>query len=141
MACVYYYFTYTDYSRSGYWMKILICGGRDFKDKSKIYSDLDFYYNLCYENNESLSIISGMAKGADSLEWLYAKEHDLELFEFPADWKHHNNAAGPIRNKKMLDEGKPDLVLAYPTEKSVGTRHMIKIARQAGVKVIVYEGE
>ena len=116
-------------------MRILVCGGRDYTDKDKLFGVLAPYLK---EYNSDLEIITGMAKGADSLAWLFAHTYDLKMYEFPADWKHQSNAAGPIRNQKMLDEGKPDLVLAFPTENSKGTWHMIKIAKAAGVPVSIY---
>jgi UDP-N-acetylmuramoylalanine-D-glutamate ligase len=56
----------------------------------------------------------------------------VETYE--ADWDTHGKAAGPIRNKRMLDEGKPDLVVAFPGGR--GTANMISQARKAGVEVI-----
>ncbi|MEM9912925.1 MAG: hypothetical protein AAF922_19365 [Pseudomonadota bacterium] len=43
-------------------------------------------------------------------------------------------AAGPIRNKEMLDEGCPDLVVAFPGGR--GTANMVKQAQAAGVEVL-----
>jgi len=52
---------------------------------------------------------------------------------FPADWSRHGKSAGPIRNRQMLIEGRPDIVVAFPGGK--GTANMIKQAVEAGVKV------
>lgn len=112
-------------------MKILVCGGRDYTDKDKVFETLWPYFK---EYGSDLEIITGMARGADSLGWLFAHHYDLKIWEFPADWKHHSNAAGPIRNQKMLNEGKPDLVIAFPGGK--GTAHMVNISKKAGVEVI-----
>jgi hypothetical protein len=46
--------------------------------------------------------------------------------------------AGPIRKQQMLDEGKPDLVVAFPGGR--GTAHMVRIARAAGIEVIEASG-
>ncbi len=127
-------------------MRILVCGGRDFRNKKLLYDTLIEY---CYKEGlhhprdamspdpNKVSIISGMARGADSLGWLFAKDHNLEVFSFPADWKHQSNGAGPIRNQKMLDEGKPDLVIAFPTKNSKGTWDMVRRAEKANVKTII----
>lgn len=85
----------------------------------------------------SVTFISGKAKGADSLGEKYAKEWGAKVLEFPADWDKYGKRAGPIRNQQMLDEGKPDLVVAFPTKNSKGTYHMIRIAKEAGVETIV----
>lgn len=79
-------------------------------------------------------IISGMAKGADSLAIDWAVVNWLRWEEYPADWETHGKAAGLIRNQQMLDEGKPDLVVAFPGGR--GTADMIRRAEKAGVEVI-----
>lgn len=79
-------------------------------------------------------VITGGAKGADTLaaEWAHAKGYPLRIF-LPK-WKTHGHAAGPIRNATMLKEGKPDLVIAFPGGK--GTQNMKKLAQAKGVFVI-----
>jgi len=54
---------------------------------------------------------------------------------FPADWKSYGKGAGPIRNQLMLDEGKPDLVLAFHNDisSSRGTADMIRRAKKHGI--------
>ena len=83
-------------------------------------------------------IIEGGAKGADTLAWKWAR-HFLGKgseysVQFRARWDMHGKAAGPIRNKQMLDEGKPDLVISFPGGR--GTANMIKQAKAAGVEVM-----
>ena len=70
-------------------MKILVCGGRDFSNKEKVFSTL---YPYLEEYRADLQIISGMAKGADLIGWLFAHIYDLICLEFPADWKTHGKA-------------------------------------------------
>jgi hypothetical protein len=53
---------------------------------------------------------------------------------YPADWAKHGRAASPIRNQQMLDEGRPNLVVAFPGGR--GTADMVRRARSAGVEVI-----
>ena len=53
---------------------------------------------------------------------------------YRADWEGLGRKAGPIRNQQMLDEGKPDLVVAFPGGR--GTANMMRIAREAGIEVI-----
>jgi len=65
----------------------------------------------------------------------------MQLAPYPADWKRYGYKAGPIRNKQMLVEGKPDVVLAFPRgslSETRGTKDMVKQARKAGVRTIVY---
>ncbi len=115
-------------------MRILICGGRDFCDWDVLSEALEPYR---YQGD---FWIFGDAKGADCLAKAWVKTIYRDRFwenhckEYKADWATHGKAAGPIRNQQMLDEGKPDLVIAFPGGK--GTAHMVKIAKEAGVKVI-----
>ena len=110
-------------------MKVLVAGGRDFNDYDHVKSDLDSF--------NPVVIISGMARGADSLGVKYAKEEGCQLKSFPADWNRHGKSAGYKRNQQMLDEGKPDLVLIYWDGSSKGTSHMIDIAKKAGIKTVI----
>lgn len=67
----------------------------------------------------------------------WAAERTLPYMTFPANWDRFGKAAGPIRNKWMLEYGQPDLVVAFPGGK--GTAHMVKIATEAGVAVRIIE--
>lgn len=114
--------------------KILVCGGRDFNDFDSVEKELLIYLEKYMDD---LEIISGVAKGADSLAVKFAFNNELTLHKFPAEWKAYGKAAGYIRNKSMLDIGKPDLVIAFPGGK--GTKMMIELARKAGVEVKIIE--
>lgn len=118
-------------------MRILICGGRDYDDREELFYEVTH----SVEDWRNAVIISGMARGADALGVDFAKTYGLELLEFPADWDRYKKAAGPIRNQQMIDEGKPDIVLAFPTKNSRGTYDMIRRAKSHGIKTIVFEGE
>lgn len=110
-------------------MRVLVCGGRDYRDKAFLWSVLDGLGPPA-----ASEIISGMAPGADSYAAEWAQRFGFPLHKFHADWKTHGKAAGPIRNQRMLDEGKPDLVVAFPGGR--GTADMVRRARSAGVPVM-----
>ena len=125
-------------------MRILVCGGRDFNNRSFIHSTLD---KLCEDRGlrgpqdqygnwlpEGVTIISGAARGADTHASDWAVTNWCELEEYPADWKTYGKKAGYLRNQQMLDEGKPNLVVAFPGGK--GTKMMVDIAKKAGVEVL-----
>lgn len=112
-------------------MKILVCGGRDFKDGWKMHLLIDKYHN------GDATIIHGGARGADLLADKYAKKRELDCLVFKADWNKYGKSAGPIRNQQMLDEGNPDLVIAFPTKNSVGTWDMIRRSKKAGIETVV----
>jgi UDP-N-acetylmuramoylalanine-D-glutamate ligase len=113
-------------------MRVLVCGGRDYDDWSKFLDTMDQLPE--HDPYCDLTIISGGAKGADFMARIWAKYHEQEYVEYPADWKKHGKAAGAIRNQQMLDEGKPDLVVAFPGGN--GTKDMVSRVRKAGIEVI-----
>jgi hypothetical protein len=112
----------------------IIAGSRTFNDYKKLKEFCDYILSsktLSYR----IVIISGTAKGADSLGERYAQECGYECLRFPADWNKHGRAAGLIRNEEMLICA--DGVIAFSVNHSSGTEHMIKIAKAAGKKVAV----
>jgi len=112
-------------------MRVLICGSTTFNDILAIKEVIDSL-------DDDDIVIHGCARGADSIAGMLAKQRGLEVLEFPAQWTKYGKAAGPIRNKQMLDEGKPDKVYAFYAnkKKSRGTANMVKQAKAAGVPVI-----
>jgi len=110
--------------------RVLICGSRTFNDSNKMLKAL--------RQHKPTVIIHGCAKGADEMAGKFAQQFGVKEEKYPAKWDKYGKAAGCIRNQQMLDEGKPDLVLAFPTEESRGTYDMIRRARQLGVQVEVY---
>lgn len=107
-------------------MKVLVCGGRDYSDGGCVARYLTQLKPSC--------VIQGGATGADYLAMNYAQNHNVRSQTFRADWTKHGKAAGPLRNQQMLDEGKPDVVLAFPGGR--GTADMVRRAKAAGVRVI-----
>jgi hypothetical protein len=122
--------------------RVLVCGSRYWNDSFALYAFLDGL--LARHQKESRSpmvIIEGDAPGADTYAGNWAEYHpwDAELVKYPADWDKYGKAAGPIRNKQMLEEGKPTLVVAFTDnlEESKGTKNMVTQAKKAGVPVYV----
>lgn len=114
-------------------MKVLVCGGRNYNERDTVFAILD---EIHAESIISL-VINGDASGADRLSTLWALERCVPIHLGRADWKKYGRAAGPIRNQKMMDEQRPDLVVAFPG--GAGTQSMIRIAEKAGVRVEVVE--
>jgi hypothetical protein len=114
-------------------MRVLVCGGRDYTDREK----MDRVLRLVDDARGPIkTLIHGAARGADSLAAKWARDTGLdefgEVLAFPANWR-DGKRAGPIRNQQMLDEGKPELVIAFPG--GAGTADMVRRARAAGVEV------
>jgi hypothetical protein len=123
--------------------RILVCGGRDYNQwlpfrqvMEQIASERflrtkpDKYGNYLYQ----VTIIHGGARGADRMAGDWADENWIQSKEYPADWERYGRRAGYLRNKQMLEEGKPDLVIAFPGGE--GTKMMVTLAKAAKVEVI-----
>ncbi|MAK86557.1 MAG: hypothetical protein CMK96_06365 [Pseudomonas sp.] len=111
-------------------MRVLICGGRDPSPEV-----CDAVWNWVMEHCEAGDVvIHGAARGVDTQAMIAAQTiPGVKHLPFAADWNSHGKAAGPIRNSRMLKEGKPDLVVAFPGGR--GTADMVRQARLAGVEV------
>ena len=113
-------------------MKILVCGDRNWHNYHLIEQTLSDIHS----HQPIQTIIEGEARGADSLARLAGQRLGIPVMRFPADWSRYGRAAGFIRNQQMLDEGKPDLVLAFHNDiqSSKGTKDMVERARKASIE-------
>lgn len=110
-------------------IKLLVCGGRDYSDRNKAFSKLDYIH--CQRNISV--IIEGGAQGADSLARAWARSRGVICATVNAVWDKRGRGAGPQRNAAMLSLN-PDGVLAFPGGR--GTANMVQQAKDAGVKVV-----
>lgn len=140
-------------------VRVLVCGGRDFGDFSSQSGDgsampLEIikqkeaereFFNKKMDEIFKLGlpelVIEGGAKGADTCAFWWAKSRGVPVRTFRADWDKEGKKAGILRNQRMLDEGLPDLVVAFPGGE--GTADMVKRAKDAGIDVIevTYQSE
>lgn len=119
--------------------RVLVCGGRFYSDRDRVYQVLDAFHTSSFID----VLIHGDATGVDRLADQWAakqccdfgdgKKYYVEVESYPADWKKYGKAAGPIRNREMLQESKPHCVLAFPG--GPGTANMVKLAEQERVPV------
>lgn len=100
-------------------MRVLVCGGRKFNNYKMLCAVLD---GLHAKHNFTC-VIEGEAKGADRLSRAWASSRKIFVEPYPADWDTYWLGAGPIRNQQMIDEGKPDMVIAFPG--GTGTADML----------------
>ena len=128
--------------------RVLVCGGRDYSDKARLFAILDHYHR---EAGSFECLIHGAASGADSLAGEWAVARAVPVLPFPAVWddltthpvvtRHrrdgtpYNVLAGSIRNTRMLREGSPTVVIAFPGGK--GTADMVRKSHMANVPVLV----
>ena len=112
-------------------MRVLVCGGRDYgknPDGSDNDAEMDFLFNFLTDlliEHPDMIVIQGEARGADFI--------NVPVMSFPAEWNKYNNRAGPIRNLQMIQEGKPELVVAF--KGGAGTRDMINQAMKYDIEV------
>lgn len=120
-------------------MRVLVCGDREWSNIQYIREALTLF-NDCYGIT---CIIEGDCRGADKIAGIWADDVGIEHEKYPAQWDKYGKAAGPIRNKQMLDEGKPDFVLAFHEniDKSVGTKNMLLQARNRKIQTMLDIGE
>ena len=119
-------------------MKVIVAGGRDFKDYNYAMQSIASILLGIESNSDEIEFVSGHAKGADAIGEQYAKEYGYKLKLFPANWDKYGKSAGVIRNKEMAEYASPDGVLiAFWDKKSRGTANMIKEATRCGLKVCV----
>lgn len=97
-----------------------MCGGRDYKDRNLVFRVLDsFLFD---------ELVHGACPtGADFFADMWARNRGHKKVKtYPADWDAHGRAAGPIRNAFMLDDAKPNFVIAFPG--GPGTANMVALA-------------
>ncbi len=115
--------------------KIAVGGCRDFDDCEYIFGCLDEY--LSNFNNDDIAFISGHCSGVDAAAEKYAELRGFKTLLFPAEWKKYGKAAGPVRNKQMVEAA--DAVIAFWDEKSRGTKSLIDLAKKSGKYLTVFK--
>jgi len=110
-------------------LKVIVAGGRDFQN----YPLLQKKLNEIFRNRDDIVIVSGMARGADSLAVKYAEENKIRVSEFPAQWVKYGNSSGFRRNIEMARFS--DACVCFWDGKSVGTKHMIDTAKGLNLKL------
>lgn len=116
--------------------KVLVCGGRDYRDRDRIYQVLDAYLSRI---GPDMLLINGGAPGADTIAREWAVDRRVDHLTLYAKWDLFGRSAGPIRNRAMAKK-KPKRILAFHPDlaKSKGTRDMIKVAQKLGIKYKVF---
>ena len=121
-------------------LKVLICGGRNL-DHSSVWNALERNCLDMIADKLDLEmlpkvvhVIHGGARGADDAAGSWAKSEGAKVTVYKANWHRHGKSAGPIRNQRMIDEGRPDVVVALPGGR--GTQDMVNRATNSGIPVV-----
>ena len=118
-------------------MKIIIAGGRNITDESLVRKAVESSgFNIT-------EVVSGGARGVDTLGENYAKRAGIDIVTIHANWTKHGKSAGPIRNMKMAtyvvsDLSKKGGLIAIWDGASRGTANMISTAEALKLKVFIY---
>ena len=117
-------------------MKTIVAGSRDYQDYNHVKQQLDYFR----KTHVVTEIVSGGARGVDTLGERYGLEYEIAIKVFNADWNKHGRAAGPIRNAQMGDYA--DQLVAVWDGKSKGTKNMIDYMNKLKKPVfIIWVGE
>lgn len=110
-------------------MRVIIAG-------SRFITNYDLVVDAVKESGFNITeVVCGAANGVDSLGERYAKENNIKLSYFYADWKGLGKRAGNARNEQMGNYS--DALIAVWDGKSPGTKHMINYAKKKKLKVYV----
>jgi hypothetical protein len=113
---------------------VIVTGSRDWEYGSSIYDALHLH-------QPDLVVQGGCPTGADRFARCWCDENNVKYRTVSADWNKYGKAAGPIRNREMLEAYPTATVLAFCRDNSRGTRGTIGIARELGMIVIIDEYE
>lgn len=110
-------------------MKLIIAGSRGFTDlallKTEVFSFLDAHQN---NFDSQITIICGMARGADLMGKELAECNDWNVIKMPADWDRFGKSAGYRRNEEMAKIA--DACIVFWDGKSKGSLHMQNLAKE-----------
>lgn len=103
-------------------INLAVIGSRTFVDSKRLWTDLDNIRSVIR------CIVTGGASGADAMAESWANDRKVPCIVIYPDWEKYGKAAGPIRNKEIIENC--DEVLAYWDGKSKGTQHALALARR-----------
>lgn len=117
-------------------MIVLVCGGRDYADRARVFHALDtlasriavtkVIHGACQDKD-------GKLRGADRWADEWARERRIVVIQYPANFREYGPRGGPMRNQRMLEDGKPDAAVAFPG--GDGTADMCRRLQAACIKV------
>ena len=122
-------------------LRVIIAGSRDFNDYKLLKKSAIEIITKKTMLPDLTRIISGGARGADTLGERFANEMGLEISRFIPDWDGLGKRAGYVRNAEMakfaVEDGNYGVLIAFWDGQSRGTKHMIDLAKRYGLEVHV----
>lgn len=117
-------------------MKVIIAGSRDVPELVRSCKQAVLTFEHRY--GRITSVVSGCARGADTVGELFAAMRKIPVDKYPADWSQYGKAAGCIRNTQMANDSGAVGLIAIWDGKSPGTKHIISVAQQKNMKKVVW---
>ena len=122
-------------------LRVIIAGSRDFSDYELLKKSAIEIITKKTMLPDLTRIISGGARGADTLGERFANEMGLEISRFIPDWDGLGKRAGYVRNAEMakfaVEDDNDGMLIAFWDGQSRGTKHMIDLAKRYGLEVHV----
>ena len=128
-------------------LRVIIAGSRDFNDYELLKKSAIEIITKKTMLPDLTRIVSGGARGADTLGERFANEMGLEISRFIPDWEGLGKRAGYVRNAEMakfaVEDDNDGMLIAFWDGQSRGTKHMIDLAKRYGLEVHVvnYKGD
>jgi hypothetical protein len=120
-------------------LNVIIAGSREFTNEKLLFNKAGWWYGTL-PNTPDINVISGCARGADTLGERWAHYMGFPVVRYPVTpemWNADGNKAGILRNIEMAKVG--DVLLAFWDGESKGTKHMINEALRRGMEVHVWQ--
>ena len=111
---------------------VIVAGDRDYIDYDHVRAKM----NALWDAIGPFELISGNARGVDTVSGNIAADAGITIHDYPADWDKHDKGAGPIRNKAMLNHPATYL-LAFLSPTSRGTQNMVDQAHKANLPITI----
>jgi hypothetical protein len=118
--------------RKGGSVKVAIVGSRNYPHPESV---IRFVEQLAAKYPDAI-VVSGGARGVDSIAEEAAERSGLSTLIFPADWARHGRRAGYLRNEDIIAAA--DIVVGFWDGESRGTQHSLDLAIRAGKQLFVY---
>lgn len=119
-------------------MKIIVTGGRHSRERELVFNWLSDFYCELREADDDLTVVQGGATGVDKYARDWCMQYGVPFVNYPYP-RELGRAGGPIRNRRMAVQEKPDRVVAFPG--GAGTASMVRIARELGIAVIEVQSD
>lgn len=116
-------------------MKLIIAGSRNYTNEADFFHRMSQIIVAVPWIQEATEVVSGTARGVDTLGEEWAALYGLDITRFPANWAKYGRRAGHIRNAEMAKYA--DGLIAFWNGVSPGTASMINLAKAEGLKIFI----